>query len=79
MSAENWFDKIKDGDMLRPYPAWNASERQHNQLTDPVKVLWVRSKKVSQSGVVFGVATKSGIVRELDAGWFLPPGKGGEF
>jgi hypothetical protein len=27
----------------------------------------------SQTGVLFAVRTKNGIVRELDAGWFLPP------
>lgn len=71
---EKWFHRVKVGDHLKPDPMWNATERRPNQLPDPVEVLAVvQAQAQSQSGVLFRVRTFSGITRDLDAGWFIPP------
>ena len=67
-----WFKKIKAGDILCPHPDWNRTERSGNQLPDKVEVINAR-EATSQSGVLFLVRTKGGLLRTLDAGWFLNP------
>lgn len=67
-----WYDKVVEGDMLYPDPLWNKTERPPSQLHSPTEVLFTKPEQ-SQSGVLFVVRTKNGMVRELDAGWFLPP------
>ena len=71
-SNDKWYDGIVAGDMLRPNPLWNKTELPPSQLSNPTTVIGVKYAQ-SQTGVMFAVKTKNGIVRELDAGWFLPP------
>jgi len=67
-----WFRKIKAGDVLIPIPDWNRTERNGNQLPDQVQIVRTVEAK-SQSGVMFMVRTKGGLLRSLDAFWFLEP------
>ena len=66
-----WQAKVKAGDSLHA-PAWNATERDNSQLPSPAPVIDVIPAQ-SQSGVLFAVRTKGGIVRNLDADWFEAP------
>ncbi len=72
-----WFKKVKAGDKLRPQPDWNRTERNGNQLPDPVEILRVM-EATSQSGVLFTVRTLNGQERNLDAAWFMQPNAGNE-
>lgn len=67
-----WFNNVQPGDLLRPAPGWNRTERPGQHLADPTKVIRVTPAQ-SQSGVLFTVQTIGGHERTLDAGWFLPP------
>lgn len=67
-----WFREIKAGDVLRPHPDWNRTEQSGNQLPSQVEIIRT-SEACSQSGVVFLVRTKGGLLRSLDAAWFLEP------
>lgn len=68
MSA--WYEDVKVGDMLNVDPEFNKSERPPNRIANPARVLDVITGVVSQSRVMFCVATGNGGTRTLDAGWF---------
>lgn len=72
LADTKWFRKVRAGDMLRPCPDWNRTERIGQQMPDPVEILRV-VEATSQSGVVFTVRTKDGTERNLDAAWFIKP------
>lgn len=72
VSSAVWFREVKDGDMLKPKPLWNQTEREANHLAVPTKIIRTL-KGSSESGVLFEVRTKGGPVRLLDSGWFEPP------
>ena len=70
--SAKWYEQIVAGDMVLPKPLWNKTERPSSHLSFPTTAIGVKYAQ-SQTGVMFAVKTKNGIVRELDAGWFLPP------
>lgn len=67
-----WYRSVRPGDMLKPIPLWNKTERVSSHLPGLVKILEVKSAR-SQSGVLFVVRVKNGMLRELDAVWFQEP------
>lgn len=70
-SNKLWPYNIEQGDMLTSIPEWNKTHTTH-KLPVPVMVERVKYDR-SQSGVQFHVMTKAGIVRNLDAAWFIQP------
>lgn len=65
-----WFREVKPGDVVMPLPLWNQTERKPNHLASATKVLEVK-EAVSQTGILFKVASLNGQAQWLDAGWFI--------
>jgi hypothetical protein len=70
-----WFHSVRVGQVLKPIPLYNHSEREPNRLPATTEVLEIEACR-SQSGIRFKVMTKSGGTVWLDAGWFEPPTDG---
>lgn len=62
--------RVEPGDELEVKPLFNRTEREPNQLPAPCVVETVTRSSGCQSGILFGVRTKSGKLRQLDAAWF---------
>ena len=62
---------IKRKDILTPDPLWNQTSQRHLHLPEKVAVLEVNTDFPSQTGIMISVQTLSGILLELDSGWFL--------
>jgi hypothetical protein len=68
-TSDSWWNTVKVGDMLKPDPFWNASVQNINIIDVPTEVLSIMDVQ-SQSGRLFQVKTKGGLMRWLDAKWF---------
>lgn len=64
-----WFREVKPGDVVKPLPLWNQTERKPNHLASATKVLAIK-EATSQTGFLFKVASLNGQEQWLDAGWF---------
>ena len=69
----DWWHDLKAGDMLRPIPLWNHTERAGNCMDSPTRVLSVQRGVPSQSGTTVEIQTKNGNRRCLDVAWFQRP------
>lgn len=62
-------EAIRVGDMLKPIPLWNETERKINHLPAKCEVLDVKAARC-ELGVIVCVKTEGGVGRWLSAGWF---------
>lgn len=68
-----WYDTVKVGDILRPWPGWNCNEQNpRRMLPEYCEVLGIDRTRACASGVRFAVCSSDGLVLLIDAGWFEP-------
>jgi len=70
-------EAVKPGDKLNLIPLWNRTER-YRRVTNPVEVIDVREKDMSQSGILFEIIADNGESVWLDAAWFELPNGGSD-
>lgn len=66
----NQIENIDIGCLLTPIELWNQTERPSKHLSNPTKVLGIRTHVSSQSKKLVKVAMKNGAIDWLDVGWF---------
>ena len=68
-----WAKTLKPGDVVRPRPLWNETERwARRRLPAECMIEEVRHERGCQFGVMLVVHSITGHEVTLSAGWFVP-------